>query len=260
MHYILESNMHPETGRPVPKLFRWSSYCPVNIPIIIGIAVLPPTPLNQFIFQTINQSYNFGINISNSTSSNARSKGEIAVSYCLAVSCALVGSIGLRKYLQKKNFTSPAGKLLLMSTPFLGMVFANSVNMLFSRTGEIKKGLALMHPVTGESLPDVRSKVACRKALTEGLLLRFLIPLPTFIIPVVAARYAARNFKFYQRTGSRLLFDGTVAFTTIWSSLVFCMSFYNPIGKLRLKNLELEAQNKLPHMDPDSFVYFNKGI
>lgn len=260
IHYILESNLHPETGTPVPKLFRWSAYCPVNIPIIIGIAVLPPTPLNQFIFQTVNQSYNFGINICNSTSSNARPKQEIAMSYMLAVSCALFGSIGLRKYLERKKFASAAGKLLLASTPFLGMVMANSVNMLFSRLGELKQGLALRHPQTGETLPDVRSKVACRHALAEGLLLRFLIPLPTFLVPVLASKYAARNFRFYQRTSGKLLFDSAVAFGTIWSSLVFCMSFYNPVGRLRLKQLEPHVRERLPPADPESFIFFNKGI
>lgn len=260
LHYILESNLHPETGKPVTKLFRWSSYCPVNIPIIIGIAVLPPTPLNQFVFQTVNQSFNFGINLSNSTSSNTRSNQEIVASYLLAVTCALTGSIGLRKYLERKNFKSSAGRLLLFSTPFLGLVFANSVNMLFSRSGEISKGLALRDPKTGETLQNVRSKTACWSALTEGLLLRFLIPLPTFFVPVLASRYAAKNFRFYQKTAGKVLFDSAVAFGTIWGSLVFCMSFYNPIGKLRLRQLEPQVQARFPDQDPDTFVYFNKGI
>ena len=35
----LLSNMHPESGKPLFILGRWSSFVPVNIPIVIGMSI-----------------------------------------------------------------------------------------------------------------------------------------------------------------------------------------------------------------------------
>ena len=97
--YIVKSNLHPETKKPIQLPFRWSCYVFTNIPIIFGLAVLPPTPFNQAIFQSINQANNFGVNVGNSSASNPMSNKEIVTSFTLAVSSALCVSIGFRKVL-----------------------------------------------------------------------------------------------------------------------------------------------------------------
>src|SRR3990167_7845209 len=98
MHYIARGNLHPETKQPISKLFRWPAFVPTNIPLIMGISVLPPTPFNQIFFQSLNQTYNFGNNVANSSASNKKSKTELTVSYIAAVSSAIVGSAGLRAF------------------------------------------------------------------------------------------------------------------------------------------------------------------
>lgn len=264
MHYALKSNMHPETGKPIPKLFRWSAYCPVNIPIIIGLSVLPPTPFNQILFQTINQSYNFGINFCNSTASNKKSNTEIAVSFCLAVSSAILGSVGLKKLLEKSGNSVKGGrfyKLLMQSTPLVGLVAANSVNLLFSRSGELMNGIAVNNPIDGSKIEGVTSKKAGRKSFLDSLALRVAIPAPCFFIPLLASRFAKRRFSFYQTSKvMRMAYDGTVAYFTIWSSLVVAMSFVDPVGEMKLEDLEPEVSRSLPGLDPSTFIRFNKGI
>lgn len=64
------SNLHPETGNPVFPTFRWSAFAPMNIPIIILLAILPPTTMNQVIGQSLNQTLNFGVNVANASASN----------------------------------------------------------------------------------------------------------------------------------------------------------------------------------------------
>lgn len=260
MHYILEANTHPETREPLPILFRWSAYCPVNIPIIVGISVLAPTPFNQFFFQTVNQTYNFGINICNSSSSNKKSTSEIAVSYLCAVTSAIGGSVGLRKVLEMKNPTSKLGKFTLNSTPFIGLVIANSVNLLFSRSKELKEGILIDDPKSGKQIPELKSKAASRKAFFESLLLRLVIPIPSFIIPIGAARYATKNFKFYKNPISQQIYNGAVAYFTIWASLVFAMSFFKPIGYIKKSSLEKEIRDYLVEASEDQIIQFAKGI
>jgi len=43
MKYACMGSLHPETQEPINILFRWSSFAPVNIPIIMALSVLPPT-------------------------------------------------------------------------------------------------------------------------------------------------------------------------------------------------------------------------
>jgi len=39
--------MHPETEKPLPMLFRTSGFVPINIPMVIGLSILPPTVKNN---------------------------------------------------------------------------------------------------------------------------------------------------------------------------------------------------------------------
>jgi hypothetical protein len=52
--YILLGHYHPETNEPIHRLFRTSGYCLVSLPIILGFAFVPPTPVSQLITQTFN--------------------------------------------------------------------------------------------------------------------------------------------------------------------------------------------------------------
>lgn len=37
------ASLHPELNQPLPTLFRTSAFVPVNIPMVIGLSILPPT-------------------------------------------------------------------------------------------------------------------------------------------------------------------------------------------------------------------------
>jgi len=40
------ANVHPETGKEIPRVFRMSSFVLVNIPIAIGLALTAPTVIS----------------------------------------------------------------------------------------------------------------------------------------------------------------------------------------------------------------------
>lgn len=91
--------MHPETEEPILWPFRFSALTPLNVPIIAGISLLPPTPFNQAVSQTINQCYNFAINVNNASQSNPMTNNEIIFSQCACIGSAIGVSVGLRKML-----------------------------------------------------------------------------------------------------------------------------------------------------------------
>lgn len=260
LYYIVKSNLHPETEEPVNKVFRWCAFVPTNIPLILGIAVLPPTTFNQIFFQSMNQSYNFGVNVSNASASNQKSNNEMMVSYMAAISSAIIGSAGLRSFLQKRNFQGPLGKMLLLSTPYLGLVLASSVNLFFSRSKELNSGIPVNDPATNQPIPDLKSKAAARSAFFESWLIRILIPLPLIVCPMAASRWASKNTQFYQRTAPKLLFDTTVVGASLWGALVFVMSGFSNTGRIKLASLEPEFKQALKSYPEDKEITFTKGL
>lgn len=260
MYYVVKGNLHPETEKPVTKVFRWSGFVPTNIPIIVGISCLPPTPLNQMFFQSLNQSYNFGLNFCNSSANNLKSKNELLISYLAAVSASIAGSAGLRQLITKMNLKGAFGRSMLTMTPFFGLVFASSVNLFFSRSKELSDGLPVQDPATNQPIEDLPSQIAAKSAFMESWLIRILIPIPLFLGPMTASRLATKHFKFYQKTIPKLAFDATVVGLSLWGSLIFVMSGFTNTGYLKLNKLEPRIQERLKSYPPETTIKFAKGL
>lgn len=260
MYYVVKGNLHPETEKPLPKVFRWSGFVPVNTPIIMGISCLPPTPLNQMFFQSLNQSYNFGLNVCNSSASNVKTTTEMVTSYMAAIGSAIVGSTGLRLLIEKSKLKGPFGNFMLTMTPFFGLVFASSVNLYFSRSRELNQGIPVMDPETNETMTDLPSQAAAKSAFRESIMIRLLIPIPLFVGPMMASKWATKNTKFYQKTVPKLAFDATVVGACLWGSLIFVMSGFSNTGYIKLKHLEPSIQQRLKNHNPETTIKFAKGL
>jgi hypothetical protein len=104
--FIVKSNLHPDTQQPIFLPFRYSAFVPMNIPIAIGLCLASPITMKQScLFQFINQSYNFGVNVCNANSTNAFDNvKEYLPNYLLAVGSSLSVTVGLLAILQKGRF------------------------------------------------------------------------------------------------------------------------------------------------------------
>lgn len=147
--------------------------------------MLPPTPINQAIAQTVNTSYNFAVNIANSTSSNPMSTQDIAVSWGASCAAAVFISVGFRKYLLTIKSTSTLMKGALALTPLMGVISANTVNFFFSRYKDILNGIAVVDPESpvSENLPGLKSKAVGQMAFTQCLITRWLLSVPCLLGP-----------------------------------------------------------------------------
>jgi hypothetical protein len=156
-HYVVKSNVHPETKEPIPILFRYAGFVPYNIPIIFGISMLPATPRNQMISQTINQTYNFALNICNASASNPLSNQELAISYFSCCAAAIGVSVGFRKFLLGRKSQNLFTKGLIMITPYLAVTCSNSINQYCARYKDLANGFEVIHPKTGEIVKGAKS-------------------------------------------------------------------------------------------------------
>ena len=260
MHYICKGNLHPETGQPVNRLFRWSNFVVTNIPLIMGISVLPPTTFNQIFFQSLNQSYNFGNNVSNASSSNQKSTNELAISYVAAITSAVAGSAGLRSFLLKRNFQGPVGRSLVALTPLFGIVFASSVNLTFSRSKELLNGIPVNHPKTDLKIEGLVSRRAARQAFLDSWMIRMLIPIPLVLLPMFTQRWASRHLKVYQRTVPKFFIDASVVAFSLWGSLIFVISGFSNDGYRKLGDFEPHVKAALKEFPEDTLIKFSKGL
>jgi hypothetical protein len=69
--------MHPDTNEPIPWPMRTSTFVTTNIPIISGMLLATPTPVNIIFWQWINQTYNAGLNYGNRNASSKQTTGEL---------------------------------------------------------------------------------------------------------------------------------------------------------------------------------------
>jgi hypothetical protein len=70
MRTILASCVHPDLKEPIPWPMRTSAFVPTNVPIIAGMILSAPTPVNIIFFQWANQTYNAGLNYGNRNASS----------------------------------------------------------------------------------------------------------------------------------------------------------------------------------------------
>lgn len=103
----------------------------------------------------------------------------LLVAYGLAVSSAILGSVGLRKLLLKVSLPGMLGVCLLEATPYLGLVTASSVNLLFSRNKDLTEGIYIIDPETNETVDTAKSKNCGMLAFKDSLLIRWLLPIPS---------------------------------------------------------------------------------
>ena len=162
--------------------------------------------------------------------------------------------------LLKRNSQSTFGRLLVSSTPFIGMIFASSVNLSFSRSKEVMNGIPINNPATNQQDPSLVSKKAARQAFLDSWLIRILMPIPLTLIPRLSSNWAARNMKFYQKAFPKLMFDVTVVGFSLWGALLVILSGFSNVGTRKLQDLEPHIQEALKDFPPTTEITFSKGL
>ena len=159
--------------------------------------------------QIINQTYNFGLNSANACAGNELSSQELALSYTVAVSMAVGGSLGLKMLFEKLKIPGAFGRGLIMFTPLFGLVSANTANLFFSRFKDIKEGIPVLNPATNQPVQGAKSKKAGMSNFIDSMFLRIMISIPIFTFPMVMSKIAKKQFRWYSKTVPSLLFDAS---------------------------------------------------
>lgn len=248
--YTVKATTNHETGKILPLPYRMYFFVPMNIPIAFGLFYLPATGFNIALFNWINQTYNASINYMNSSGSSDSTR-LLAISYA----CALTSSIGTGLLLRRAFKPSPNPRLLteiLIRT--LPSCMAGFLNLFCMRFDCILNGINIRDE-NGNIIG--LSKVCGKKAVMEGALSRFVLP-----IPLILQFLIMRQLRKYSFSGGFLKFmELTLCGVALGVGLPFSIAIFKQIGRISTIGLEKEFQNLVDsNGKPIEYVYYNKGL
>jgi hypothetical protein len=119
------------------------AFVPTNMPIIFGMLMTPPTPLNMAFWQWINQTYNAGMNFGNRNASSQQTTKDIMFGYSAAVTSSITISLGLKR-LSKGLTQNLHGGLQVLATSiitYFAVATAGFLNTYCMRMGEMSRGI-----------------------------------------------------------------------------------------------------------------------
>lgn len=245
---IIDSMVHPDTGKIIPIPFRMSFFVPGNILIVAGM--LRGKSLKSIIlWQTINQTYNACVNYSNSSKSNPLSTNQLISSYSLALISSVASAVGFNQFILKRNFKYQ--NLLLKLVPFFAVSIANIFNISLMRINEIKKGITVFDE---NKIPIGNSIIAGKNAIKDTIISRIAIVFPIlFIPPIIMDSFLKINY-FKSNLKLHNPLQLSIIALCLWLALPLCIGLFPQISEIDPKKLEKEFHNF------KGKLFYNKGL
>ena len=257
-HYesVIEACVHPASGDIIPPLARVGAIAPVNIPLILGMLLTPPSNVKMTLFlHWANQSYNSLCNYAH-RSAKEFDMDAAGKAYTLAVGSACGFAYGLGKLAER---APPSFQKFAIMIPMLATSAANGANMSFTRYGELLYGTSVTDQ---EGTDHGLSKKAgvdgiAKTALTRGV----LVPCSCLLLPPIMEK-GLRSMS--------LMPKNKVASTVVQCGLIYCaMQFALPAAlavfpstsKLPVTSLEPQFQGLKDSKNLDiKYLYASKGL
>ncbi|KAI0390309.1 sideroflexin-5 [Xylariaceae sp. FL0594] len=269
---IVDSTLHPDTGKPVLLPFRMSCFALSNLVVTAGMLTPGLSNVGTVLWQIGNQSLNVAINNANANKSTPLSYSKIAQSYLLAVGASCSVAVGLNSLVPRLKRVSPSTKLILgRLVPFAAVASAGFLNVLLMRGEEMRVGIDV-YPVLspsdkaklaaeGRAESDVaslgKSKKAATLAVGETALSRVLNSTPIMVIPPLIlvrlqrTRWLSRNPRLTLPVNLGLILGMS------YVALPLALAAFPQRQKISAESLEEEFHGR---GGEDGMVVFNRGI
>ncbi|XP_044755860.1 sideroflexin-1-3 isoform X2 [Coccinella septempunctata] len=251
---LYDSAFHPETGQKMNLIGRMSAQVPCNMIITGGMMTFYKSNLEVFLWQWINQSFNALVNFTNRSGDATFTNEQIAQSYVLATSGAVVTAVGLNKALKK------APPVVKRMVPFFAVFAANCINIPLMRAQELKCGTAIYD---SDNNKVGYSKAAAQKGISQVIISRVFMAIPGMLLsPII--------MDWMEQRGTLCRYPW-LALPTQTGLLGLCLIFATPAGcalfnqcqRISFDELDSTAQDDLRRRfqnKPPQEVFFNKGL
>ncbi|RYO90585.1 hypothetical protein DL764_008425 [Monosporascus ibericus] len=269
---IVDSTLHPDTGKPVLLPFRMSCFVFSNLVVTVGMLTPGLGTRGTIFWQVVNQSLNVAINNANANKSTPLSYSKMAQSYFLAVGASCSVAVGLNSLVPRlKRFSPSARTTLGRLVPFAAVASAGALNVLLMRGEEMRTGIDV-YPVlsekdkaelaaVGRAEADVPSLGKSRKAATlavgETALSRVFNSSPIMVVPPLIlvrlqrTEWLRRNPRYTTPVNLGLI----LAMSFV--ALPFALAAFPQRQKISAESLEQDFHGR---GGDGGLVVFNRGI
>lgn len=253
-----DSAMHPDTKEIIPRPFRMAGYVPFNGPVCVAMMISSTTPALLF-WNWVNQSQNALVNYYNRNASSPSTNEDLAKSYGIAVSAAVLVAFGTSQLIQRR-FDPATAKRMLTFVALPTCMIASSSNAYIMRSPEIASGIALVDSNGLEVVPGARSSQAAKRAVMETVQSRIIMQLPTFFFPpmimmvgpLAAAAAASQVVNVSANVFLTLAFFGL--------GLPASVAVFPVMGEIKVEDIDLPHVKQAALDKGLKAVYYNKGL
>lgn len=243
--WLVDSTIHPDTQKPVPAFFRLAAFVPVNIPIVIGMLLVPKTSFSIPFWQAVNQTYNVGFNYCNRNESEGFSNKQLALSYLAATSSSVLIAVYMDKLIMKY---SKGGFLMRTFGPATALAVAGCVNLWVVRYRETIEGIDVFDE---NEKPVGKSVQAARDGLYKTTLIRFVMQYTGSFFPVCLALLLRKMGAYPVAGPGKMFVDVGLAGLNLSLNIPFCFAFFPQ----KVHSLKLE-----PSLYSPTGFYYNRGL
>ncbi|KAI8969829.1 Tricarboxylate/iron carrier [Pilobolus umbonatus] len=255
---VVESTIHPDTGKPVLLPFRMSCFVPTNMVLVAGMLMPNPSIKSILFWQWANQSVNVAFNSANANKTTPMSVQETGVAYLCAVTTSCAIAVGLNQTVPRLNLSAGVKSLCMKLVPFTAVAAAGTVNVFLMRGKEIREGIDVFTK-EGESVG--KSKKAGMSAVSQVAISRVLTNAPVLIIPplLLAQLQKTQWVKSNPKLITPLNF-GLIGLS-LMTALPAAIAVFPQTGELDTAKMEKEFQGlKDQNGQIIHKLYFNKGL
>ncbi|ODO07774.1 hypothetical protein I350_03352 [Cryptococcus amylolentus CBS 6273] len=263
---LVNSSIHPDTGKPVPLPFRMSAFVPTNLMYVSLAGMLTPNAsLKSIIFwQWANQTLNVAVNFSNANKSIEMTPQEIGTAYTAATATSVLLAVSLTRLVPRLRVSPTAKDLLAKLVPFASVASAGVVNISCIRWKEMRDGVEVYKitkdPSDGHEEKQTlgKSSKAGQMAVMQSAASRVFTNIPTLIIPPMVMTFLQARGAF---SGPRGRFGSTLAqLTLIGLSLGLFLPPAIAYFPQRAETDASKLENRFFEEGIKGKVYFNKGL
>lgn len=254
--YLYDSAHHPDSGDRQNLFGRMSFQVPGGMLITGILLAFYRSPLEIFLGQWLNQSFNALVNYTNRSGDSQLDNSTIGTAYLTATSVATGVAIGFNKY-GMKPVPAALKPLFARFVPFTAVAAANAINIPMMRQNELKDGIAL---VDGDGNRVGTSSVAAKDAISKVVVSRITITAPgMLLLPVIMQALENKGYKF-GRLASCCVQTGLLGGFLLVMVPVGC-SLFAQQQSISVDDLEPEVRDKIKSEHKDlKTVYYNKGL
>jgi tricarboxylate carrier len=252
---LMDAVLHPDTGEPVPAMFRVCAFAPANIPICAGMLMTAPTMGNVLFWQWVNQTYNAGFNYCNRNASGSLTNEKLAGIYAGATTLSCGLAIGLGEVVKRAPLNAATAALVGKFVPYCAVASSNVFNFVSMRSSELFTGI----PIKDKEGKELGlSQEAAKAALFQGAVTRAVIPAPVLILPPIMMRAVD---KFVHAPRLRPAIELSIIVSCVAAALPCAIALFPQEAALPVSRVEKQFQGlKTSKNESVDQVFFNKGV